>query len=178
MKKIFFLVLALSFITSCGNDDDTIEQPKLSFDYNEDLSGDLSSDNTSPTSLAFVVGQNTINANQSSSDVDYFTFSVPSGHELTQIVVDDYQSSDDAGFIGIANGGTFPKDRANTEASDLLGGLIYGLPNRGNDILADMGALNGAQGFTGALPSGSYSVWLNQTGASSEVFLNFVIVKQ
>ncbi len=178
MKKFLLLVLGLSLIISCSNDDDGVtEPPLLTFDYNENLSGDLSSINTTPTALVFVGGQNTITATQSSSDVDYFTFTVPAGYQLSQIVVDDYQSSDDAGFIGIVNGNTFTTDAMNTNASDLLGGLVYGVANRGNDILSDMGALPGAQGFTGALPSGNYSIWLNQTGATSETALNFVITK-
>lgn len=179
MKKFFLLALGLSVMIACNDDDndDTTEPPLQSFDYHEDLSGDLSSNNTSPTSLNFVVGQNTITANQSVSDVDYFTFTVPVNSELSQIVLDDYQSSDDAGFIGIVNGSSFPTDAANTNASDLLGGLVYGLSNRGNNILSNIGALNGAQGFTGSLPAGSYSVWLNQTGADSEVYLNFIITK-
>lgn len=178
MKKFLLLALALSVMMACNNDDDgTTEPPLQSFDYNENLSGDLANTNGSPTVLAFVGGQNTITATQSTSDVDYFTFTVPVGNELSQLVVEDYISNDDAGFIGIVNGSTFPTDATNTNASDLLGGLVYGVANRGNNILADMGALTGAQGFTGALPAGSYSVWLNQTGAASEATFNFRITK-
>lgn len=178
MKKILLLTLGLVFITACNNDDDIITDPPVqSFDYNENLSGDLANTNTTPTVLAFVGGQNTVTATQSSSDVDYFTFTVPVGYELTQIIVEDYQSSDDAGFIGIVSGNTFPTDAINTNASDLLGGLVYGVSNRGSDILTNMGSLNGAQGFTGALPAGDYSIWLNQTGAASETTLNFRITK-
>lgn len=178
MKKFLFLALGLSVTIACNNDDDGTTEPTLqSFDYNENLSGDLANTNSTPTVLAFVGGQNTITAIQSSSDVDYFTFTVPAGYELSQIVVDDYISNDDAGFIGIVNGSIFPTDAANTNASDLLGGMVYGINNRGNNILSDIGALTGAQGFTGALPAGSYSVWLNQTGAESETTLNFIITK-
>lgn len=177
MKKILLLAFGLSLITGCSNDDDTTEPTLQSFDYNENLSGDLSNLNTAPDVLALVGGQNTITATQSSSDTDYFTFTVPNGYHLSQIVVDDYQSSDDAGFIGIVNGSTFPTDAANTNASDLLGGLVYGVSNRGSDILSNMGTLNGAQGFAGSLPAGDYTVWLNQTGAASETSLNFIITK-
>lgn len=176
MKKILLLALGLILTTACNNDDDiTVEPPEQNFDYNENLNGDLANTNTTPTVLAFVGGQNTVTATQSSSDVDYFTFTIPASYELTQIIVEDYQSSDDAGFIGIVNGNTFLTNAASTGASDLLGGLVYGVANRGNDILASMGGLNGAQGFTGALPAGDYSIWLNQTGASSETTLNFRI---
>lgn len=175
MKKLLLLALGLSIFASCSSDDDTTAPPLQSFDYNENLSGDLANTNNTPTVLAFVGGQNTVTATQSSSDADYFTFTVANGFQLSQIVVDGYESSDAAGFIGIVNGSVFPTDAASTNASDLLGGLVYGIANRGNDILANMGTLNGAQGFTGALPSGSYSIWLNQTGVASEATLNFII---
>lgn len=166
-------------VLACSNDDDGGEvKPTLSYDYNENLSGDLSNEYNNPESLTFVTGENTITASQTSSDIDYFTFKVPSGYVLSQILVEDYQSSDDAAFIGIVNGSVFPNDALNTEADDLLGGLVYGTSNRGTNILVQMGSLPGVQGFSGSLPSGDYSIWLNQTGATSESTLNFVIVKQ
>ena len=176
MKKLVLLVLSLILMTACSNDDDgnTNATPET-FDYNENLMGDLSDAYNAPTTLSFVIGFNTITASQSSGDVDYFTFSVPVGSELYEIVMDDYQSSDDAGFIGIVQENTFPADAANITASNLLGGLVYGISNRGNDILMDMGMLTDAQGFAGALPAGDYSIWLNQTGASSETLLNIKI---
>lgn len=177
MKKMLLLALGFSLIVGCKNDDDTTEPPEQNSDYNENLLGDLANAHTVPTVLAFVGGNNTVTASQSSSDVDYFTFTVPTGYELSQIIVEDYQSSDDAGFIGIVTGTTFPEDEQNTTASDLLGGLVYGVSNRGNDILSAMGSLMGAQGFTGALAAGNYCVWLNQTGATSETTLNFRITK-
>ncbi|TBN05472.1 hypothetical protein EYD45_04130 [Hyunsoonleella flava] len=179
MKKILLLTMSLFALVACNNDDDenTTEPPLESFDYNETLGGDLSNVFDAPTNLAFVVGNNTVNASQSSSDVDYFTFTVPSESELIEITLDDYQSTDDAAFIGIVAGSAFSNDASSTGASDLLGGTLYGVSNRGNDILASMGTLGGAQGFTGALGSGNYTIWLNQTGASSEAFFNFKIRK-
>jgi len=176
MIRFLLLVVLFGFISSCNNDTEA-EKPILSFDYNENLMGDLSNDFNTPTALNFVKGNNTITAIQSMIDIDYFTFTVPVNHELSQIRVDDYQSTDDAGFIGIINGNAFSTDAFSTAASDLLGGLVYGIANRGTNILLDIGALSGAQGFTGNLPSGSYSVWLNQTGAQSEVSFNFVIIQ-
>lgn len=178
MKKILLLLMFVVALAACNSDDaNTTEPPLENFDYNENLSGDLSNDNNAPTILAFVAGNNTINTSQSSADVDYFTFIVPTGYELVEITLGDYQSTDDAAFIGLVSGSIFPTDAANTNASDLLGGTLYGVSNIGNDILASMGTLNGAQGFTGALPSGNYSIWLNQTGATSEAFFNFKIRK-
>lgn len=175
MKKLLFLVLSLSLVIACGSDD--APQQVTSSDYDEAVSGDLSSNHAAPTSLTFVLGQNTVAAQQSSTDTDYITFKVPTGHVLSQIVVDNYDSVDAAGFIGIVLGATFSSDASSTSASDLLGGAIYGATEIGNNILLSMGSLGGAQGFTGALLEGDYTVWLNQTGESSSVELNFIISK-
>lgn len=174
MKKILVFIFALAFYMACEDDDNTMPPPQ-SFDYNESLSADLSGNFTAPDILPFVVGENTITATQSSTDVDYFTFTVPANSALSAIVVNDYQSADAAGFIGIVNGSVFSTNAANTASSDLLGGLVYGINNIGDNILLGIGSLDGAQGFSEALPSGNYTVWLNQTGDASEVTLSFLI---
>lgn len=175
MKKIFPMCLLLIALCSCNNDDDTATQEQLTTDYNELLNGDLSNIFDAPTTINFVVGNNLVSAEQGSGDVDYFTFTVPSGAVLSQIILDDYQSTDSAAFVGIVEGNMFNTNAGSTGASDLLGGTLYGPGNRGNDILAAMGTLNGSEGFTGSLPAGNYSIWLNQTGDNSEASFTFVI---
>ena len=60
-------------------------------------------------------------------------------------------------------------------APDLLGGLVYGDSNVNTDILPEMGMLDGATGFTPPLPTGTYTIWLNQTGTVSAATINFVL---
>jgi len=138
--------------------------------YNESTDGDLSNNGTMPTSITFAAGSNIIIAEQASTNPDYFTFVVPEGYELSQIHVENFDTPDVA-FIGIENGTSI-----NGETADnLLGGFVYGEPNINTNILPAMGALTGATGFMETLPAGNYTIWLNQTGTSSNTTLDFVI---
>ncbi len=177
MNKVAILLFVLCVLVSCENDDNLPVEEELTTDYNELLRGDLSNEFDAPTQLSFVEGKNFITASQGSGDVDYFTFTVPNGAVLFQIILDDYQSTDSAAFIGIVGGSVFSSNAGSTGAEDLLGGTLYGPSNRGNDILSLMGNLNGAEGFTGSLSAGSYAIWLNQTGDTSEASFNFVLTK-
>ncbi|MGC6432315.1 MAG: hypothetical protein ACON5F_14820 [Jejuia sp.] len=179
MKKLIVLILVFVMTFACKEDEAPVEMlsPGL-FVHDEALNGDLGDDFNAPTVLPFVFGQNEVIAFQSQSDVDYFTFTVPENTELSQIILDEYQSSDDAGFIGIVRGSSFPNNAQSTGSGDLLGGLVYGLSNRGTNMINLIGALSGAEGFAGSLQAGTYSVWLNQTGDDSEVSLRFVITEK
>ena len=178
MKKMIFFFLSILFLYSCGGDDnnnsnDPIDDPVDEIEnlvYSESVNGDLSNTNTAPSSITFAAGNNRVVAEQSSDNTDYFTFEVPEGYELSEIIVDDFDIADD-GFIGIANGTTIEGETA----ADLLGGLVYGTSNIDSDILPAMGLLSGSTGFSGTLSTGNYTVWLNQTGSTSNVTLNFVI---
>lgn len=179
MKKSFLLLLGLCALVSCSNDDDgNNSEPDLTYDYIELLNGELSHDFSAPTVLDFVVGKNFVTASQGAGDVDYFTFTIPQNSMLSQIVVDDYQSTDSAAFIGVISSSTFSTNAGDTQASDLLGGTLYGKATLGDNILPSMGSLMGATGFSGELPSGAYSIWLNQTGDMSTASFNFVVVKK
>lgn len=147
--------------------------------WDEAIDGDLSDDGTNPTG-AFTLtpdADNIVIANQVGNprDVDFFTFTVPTDFQLDQLIVVDYVSGDDVAFIAIDEGATTDVDFNNPAAADLLGGTTYGTASIGNDILPAMGNLGGATGFTPPLPAGDYTIWLNQTGAISEVMLNFVL---
>ncbi|GAB1856300.1 hypothetical protein MHTCC0001_11350 [Flavobacteriaceae bacterium MHTCC 0001] len=171
--------MGLCIVISCSNDDDAnISEPDLTYDYIELLNGDFSNDFSSPTVLEFVVGKNFITASQGGGDIDYFTFTVPQNSVLSEIIVDDYQSSDSAGFIGIVASNAFSTNAGDTQAGDLLGGTLYGKATLGDDILPNMGVLTNATGFSGELPSGTYSIWLNQTGDTSTASFNFVVSKK
>ena len=55
----------------------------------------------------------------------------------------------------------------------MLGGITYGSGNLDTDMLPQMGQLG--QGFTPPLPTGTFTLWLNQTGPVSEATLRFVV---
>jgi len=175
MRKVFFLIMVLCTIIACNDDDDGTELVTNETNYNESIDGDLSNDNTAPTSIDFVVGNNRINSSQSDSDVDYFTFNIPTGYVLSQVVIEEYISDDSTAFIGISEGTTFSVDASNRDATNLLGGSLYGSSNVTSNLLPNIGTLQDAQGFSGSLPIGDYSIWLNQTGSTSNAIINFIV---
>lgn len=146
--------------------------------WDESVDGDLSDDGLNPSGIFnFAEGDNIIIASQQGNprDVDFFAFTVPDGFELIELVVDDYESTDNVAFIGIDSGATTDVDFTNPSAGDLLGGTSYGTASIGNNILAVMGNLGGAEGFIPPLQEGTYTIWLNQTGAPSTSTLNFIV---
>ncbi|WP_010521898.1 T9SS type A sorting domain-containing protein [Aquimarina agarivorans] len=152
--------------------------PDESLTYDESLNGNLSTDNNNPTLIEFKPGDNRIASTQQTGDAaNFFTFQIPEGYELSQLIVDNYDGSDDIGFIGINNDSSI-----STAPAIFKGGLSYGTANIGTDILPAMGdASNPAAiaitgfGFTPPLRDNQYTVWLNQTGLNSSSVLNFVI---
>lgn len=148
--------------------------------YDEAADGDLSNDHAQPTAVSMSPGGNVISLTTQRGDREYFTIDVPAGHQLEAIFLTSYNSSDETSFIGVQRGITFTKAATETTASDLLGWTHIGpsVEAVGNNILDNMGAGAGAIGFSGALPSGSYSFWTQQASATPTQFeLNFVISK-
>lgn len=147
--------------------------------YDEGVDGDLSLDNNAPTVIEFTPGDNRVISTQMQTvdQANFFTFQIPEGYQLSELIVDSYEGSDDLGFIGIDAGSSIA-----TTPPAFIGGLSYGTVNIGTDILPAMGdesnpaavAISGF-GFTPPLNGSQYTVWLNQTGANSSSVLNFVV---
>ena len=146
--------------------------------YDEGVSGDLSGSFSAPTNLgAFGLGIHTIIATDSGGARDIFTFSVPAGMSLTSIVNASYVGADGTAFIGIGSGTTL--DGSGT-AESLLGYTHFGTgPGTvGAEIIDDIAAGAGAQGFTPPLGPGDYTVWMQQVGASATWRLDFNVVPE
>lgn len=148
--------------------------------YDEAVLGDLSNDRLNPTPLTLTAPNTTVTATQAGGaavDRDYFTVTVPAGQRLRRLFVDAYTSnpSFNLAFLGFQAGSTMTVNPNLPSAATLLGGLVYGGPNVGQDILPACGTLAGALGFVPPLPAQPYTFWLNQTGAASTVTLRFVI---
>ncbi len=141
--------------------------------FTEEALGDFSDDPAGPTPLeALAPGDTEIVAAQEGSprDIDYVSFSVPEGTELSRLTLAGYDAgAGNLAFLGLQAGPVVTVDPFAPSAGDLLGGITYGAGQLGQDILPAIGALGGAIGFTGALPAGTYTLWLNQTGPASEV---------
>ena len=145
--------------------------------YNETSSGDLSNLNTSPTAVTFGVGSNIISGSTGSTagviDRDYFTFTIAPDQQLTAIMVLDGTTSiagrdpqNPLSFIGLEAGGSVT-DPGAPVVGDLLGYTHYGPSLVGSDILDNIGAGAGAQGFSGPLGAGTYSVWIQEANAGT-----------
>ena len=145
--------------------------------FNGTVFGDFSEDGLVPTDIGVLQdGDNSLVAQQAGDngpegrDRDYFTFEVPVGKVLTEIVLagfDNGDPTDTAGFIGIVAGNQITTDPTGTDPGNLDGGFIFGSGELGEDILDDLGAGTDQQGtgfpgFELPLPAGVYTIWLNQ----------------
>lgn len=143
--------------------------------YDESVSGDLSNSRLSPTSVTLSPGSNEIRGTtgrSTSTDRDYFTFTVPIDYQLTSVeLLRGTGVGGNAGFIGVEIGSQItvdPGPPAPANASGLLGWHHYTSAEVGTDILDDLGASAfGATGFAPPLGYGTYSVWVQDTSAGS-----------
>jgi hypothetical protein len=147
--------------------------------YSEEGDGDISDDGSAPIDLGVLeTGTTLITATQQGEprDVDYVTFTVPEGMELSGLTVEGYVAEPgNLAFFGIEEGATFETDPNTQDASTLLGGVTYAHWAVGVDVLQIAGDLEGAQGFDGALGAGTYTLWLNQTGPTSTVSIGLEV---
>lgn len=137
--------------------------------YNEGVSGDISGDRLAPTSLALDPGSNLISGSVVAGDLDYLTVHVAPGYALSQLVLISFVSQDDIAFIGIQAGTQFTQPNTGTDVSQLLGWAHYGLPV-GQNLLEALGAGSGAIGFTGPLPAGDYTFWIQQANPQTVAY--------
>jgi hypothetical protein len=167
MRMSIFL-LAGAFLYGTAAHGDTI--------YNESVSGDLSNSGLTPTLLTVSLGSNDVFGTTGKTgtviDRDYFTFTVPQGEELTAItVLPDTQTLGPLGesFIGIESGPQVTVSTAATTAAGLLGWYHYDdSGDMGLHILPLMGTSGlGSTGFTGPLPSGTYSFWVQEASVGT-----------
>ena len=145
--------------------------------WDEDIDGSLSTDRFNTTDFGtLAVGSNNMIAYTQSGISKFFTFTIAEGNEFAALILDDWASEDDLGFLGIVTGDFFSVDPSNPDVTQLLGYVHHGETFVGEDILPAMGQGPGSIGFTGALGPGTYSFWLRQGGAELTMQdLNFVV---
>jgi len=151
--------------------------------WNESSSGDLSNSGLTPTLLSVSLGANEVfgtTGKTTAIDRDYFTFTVPTGTELSAIsLLPGTQTLGALGesFIGVEAGPEVTVSTSATTAAGLLGWYHYGTGDIGTNILPDMGSAGlGATGFTSALPAGTYSFWVQEASAGTVAYgLDFTI---
>jgi hypothetical protein len=162
--------------------------------WNQTSNGPLSELPASPTSFTLSAGTNSIIATEgggsgeSGTNQNWVNINIPTGLQLSNLVLASYASTDAQGFIGVASGSTFAggEGAVNTESS-YLGYSHYGtgasnngqpavnlvgddlLPIMGNNVLD----APGSAGFTPPLPSGSYTFLIQQLGATTNYQFDF-----
>ncbi|MEX2205275.1 MAG: PEP-CTERM sorting domain-containing protein [Myxococcota bacterium] len=135
----------------------------LAASYSETVDGDMSGDGLAPSSLALEFGSNTISGSTLAGDLDYLTVHVPDGAVFAALILTVFGSTDDLAFMAIQSGTQFTEPASGTDVANLLGWAHPGLP-LGDDYLAFMGTGPGAIGYSGPLPAGDYTLWIQQTG--------------
>src|SRR5688572_5881073 len=144
--------------------------------WDESIHGDLSGDRLNPTNLNLNNGVNGVLATSGPIDIEYVHFHLAAGMQLDAIIPITYTGQDGVAFIGVQAGSTFTEPASGTNVANLLGWALWG-PGMGNmntNILPQIGAGSGAQGFTGPLGGSDYTFWIQNTGDAMTYRLNFI----
>ena len=145
--------------------------------YDEAIEGDLGDDPTLPVSVEAFLGGSIINGTVIEGDIDYVQISVGRNTELSAINLLSYESDlRNASFIAVQEGFSFTEPPVGTNRANLLGYTLFGDPPIGTDILPAIGMGSGSQGFTGALPAGDYTFWIQEVDPSLSAYsLEFIV---
>ena len=138
--------------------------------YDESVDGEITDDASNPLALALGGGSNILNGTVTAGDIDYVTVNVPEGYVLSTLDLVSYESGNDRSFIGIQEGTTFTEPPADTDVTNLLGFTLFGTATLGTDILPAIGTAEGTQGFSGPLPAGDYTFWIQETADTSSIY--------
>lgn len=139
--------------------------------WDESASGDLSNNGLATTAVVMVPGENLLIGSTGRVggvvDRDYFSFTLPAGWQLDTLTVlpgTKALGAAPASFIAVQAGPQVTVNPTGGSAAGLLGWAHYGENDIGTDILGLMGVAPGAIGFAGALPAGTYSFWIQDSG--------------
>jgi hypothetical protein len=141
--------------------------------WDESINADLSNDGLNPTTLSVALGSNIVNGTTgdagSGVDRDYFRFTIPVGALLTSITVQPNTTvSGSSSFIALQAGPQVTVTPSGTGVASLLGFSHYGSADIGNNLLPVLAA-----SFLSGLPSGTYSLWLQETGGPVSYGIDF-----
>ncbi|MBD2301446.1 PEP-CTERM sorting domain-containing protein [Nostoc sp. FACHB-190] len=158
--------------------------------YNEAVDGDLSGDNLNPTLVNLSVGSNRISGSTTGNnnpvlDRDFFTFTIPAGLQLRQVILTTYTGLDgtgaNQGFLAVQRGSRITSLINNPP---LLGAALIGAApgtQQGDNVLDDLGTAASIQGNnfvgfpSGRLGAGTYTFWIQETvGGIQNYTLDFV----
>ncbi|HEV8541773.1 MAG TPA: hypothetical protein VGR78_05225 [Verrucomicrobiae bacterium] len=149
--------------------------------WNESGNGDLSNSQSAPNPFTLGSGANSVvgTVDGTTDSQDWIALTIPSGFQLSSIILQTYSSADSQGFTGFQSGSSFVGN-PETTASAYSGFTHFGTGAQngalapvnlvGADLLpimADPANAPGAQGFTPPLGAGTYSFLIQQLGGST-----------
>ncbi|MEO0697590.1 MAG: Ig-like domain-containing protein [Pseudomonadota bacterium] len=143
---------------------------------------DWSNNNLNPDGpFELPLGTSTLSVGTPTGDVDYLTFTVADGQELTGLSLDSYEG--DPGnltFVAISQGTTIIDELTlfqgaqDGDLSDLLdGATIFGASEVGQGLLDELTSTviendgTAVAGLPDALPAGDYTLWFSQNGLNT-----------
>ena len=133
-------------------------------DSSETVLGDYSNNTNAPTALALGTTTKLV-AGAVAGEADYLTFTVPAGYRLNGLNLKYFSfSTDQVAFVALDSGITWTAGQTTT---DMLGYSHFGTPDLNTDLLTKM---NVAGSY---LPSGDYTLWVQQLGAANTYVLEF-----
>jgi len=143
--------------------------------WDESSNGDLSNDRLAPSVLGLGIGSNSVlgttGDNGGGVDRDYFSFTVPDGTSLSAIqLLSNTSVSGGASFFAIEAGPLILTTPSGLGVENLLGFAHYTNGDVGSNILPLI-----AIRFSGALPSGTYAAWVQDTGGPASYGFDFQI---
>ena len=169
--------------------------------YDEDESGDVSSDASNPTNLGVLpVGTTTItgatfNFQSINSDPEYFTIEVAPGQQVTSITLAEFShvgfpEDGGGGFFGVGEGASLPVINSEEDffvaAQALFGGALVGFEpgnSPGDDILDDLAAyfnFYGLEipGFDETLDEGQYTFMFKEglEAAGPDAYTDYTLI--
>lgn len=141
--------------------------------WDEANNGDLSNDGLNPTTVGASLGSNIVNGSTGNPgtgvDRDYFRFTIPVGAALTSITIQPNTTvSGSSSFIGLQAGPQLTVTPAGVGVENLIGFSHYGNADVGVNLLPLLAA-----SFISGLPSGTYSLWLQETGGPVDYGIDF-----
>jgi hypothetical protein len=142
--------------------------------WDEAVSGDLANSGLAPTAVTLGLGSNVVTGTTGRTggvvDRDYLTVTLADGWQLESITVrpgTTFLGASGLGFMAVQAGPQVTVSPTGGSAAGLLGWVHYSENDIDSDILGLMGIGPGATGFAGALPAGTYSFWVQDTGTGT-----------
>lgn len=130
---------------------------------------DLSNNRLAPTVITLDPGSNIVRGTMGYNarfelDRDFFSFTVPSGFQLQAVVLGPAtQVGGCCSFIGVQAAAALSVDPDTVfSGAQLLGWHLYATADKGSDILPAIGAPPDKIGFSGPLPAGVYTWWVQE----------------